>query len=289
MSRIYFHSPSGTAEVSGRERAWFGSLTDKIGLSLVDGHFLQNLTEWMQLDLYGRALTGMPNAEMVSTAHLAFRLGGSRRPALTWRGQPIDTWTLGLNAVMTLGSRPIRLAARLHGACEIHTWVDGPNRAWLADLIDEGAASGIMRPHPDMDNAETTGWGAVAAFLRRTDTEPVVTSYSVCDSFPAPHASTYMPPWPEGVPEEWDALTEEQQREREALQDAWYDLPGDEQWRTGMEWLRAQGGGLEMKPDGFDDFGFGSGFSWLDLMGGETAFLAKAEARGYKVPVEMLA
>jgi hypothetical protein len=289
VSRIYFHSPGGTAEVSGRERAWFGGLTDKIGLSLVDGYFLRRLAEWMTLDLFERSVEGMRDGDLVATAHLAFRHGFESRPALTWRGQPIDTWTLGLNTVMTLGSRPVRLAARLHAACEIHTWVDGPNRAWLASLIDEGVASGIMRPQPDIDDAETTGWGAVTTLLRRTDTEPVVTSYSVCEQFPDAHTSTYMPPWPEGVPEKWDALTKEQQQEREALQESWYDLPADEQWRTGMEWLRAQSGGLEIAPEGFDGFGFGSGFSWLDLMGDEAFFLAKAEARGYRVPDDVLA
>jgi hypothetical protein len=288
VSRIYFHSPSGTAEVSGRERAWFGSLTDKIGLSLVDDHYLRALAEWMDLDLYGRSVADMKNGDLVSTAHLAFRFGGDyRRSALTWRGQDVDTWTLGLNTVMALGSEPVQLAARLHAQCEIHAWVDGPNRAWLADIIDEGVETGIMRPHPDMDDIEKTGWQAVTTLLRRTDSEPVVTSYSVCEQFPNSYASTYLPPWPEGVTEEWDALTEKQQRERETLSDAWYDLPGGEQWRMGMEWLRVQRGGLELEPEGFYDFGFGNGFSWLDLTDGEAAFLAKAEARGYQAPVEV--
>jgi hypothetical protein len=164
-------------------------------------------------------------------------------------------------------TEPVQLAARLHAQCEIHAWVDGPNRAWLADIIDEGVETGIMRPHPDMDDIEKTGWQAVTTLLRRTDSEPVVTSYSVCEQFPNSYASTYLPPWPEGVTEEWDALTEKQQRERETLSDAWYDLPGGEQWRMGMEWLRVQRGGLELEPEGFYDFGFGNGFSWLDLIG----------------------
>jgi transposase len=34
MSRVYFHSPSGTAEILGSERAWLGSLVSDLSIGL---------------------------------------------------------------------------------------------------------------------------------------------------------------------------------------------------------------------------------------------------------------
>ncbi|GAA4304598.1 hypothetical protein GCM10023178_11830 [Actinomadura luteofluorescens] len=41
----------------------------------------------------------------------------------------------------------MRFLARLHAQCELHGYVEGPNRAWLADVIDQGPAAGVPAPH----------------------------------------------------------------------------------------------------------------------------------------------
>lgn len=266
MSRIYFHTPTAEAEVSGTERAWMGCLTDDLGLALVDGHTIRRIAEW--------ATIRFPDGQDVSAIRTdmdlvyRFRLYARHtrdRPLITYQGHPVPTWDLTLNTCLRIGSPPVQLAARLHAQCEIHAWVDGPNRAWLADLIGQGLTSGVFRGRI-ADRA--TGWESVTELLRSRDDEPVVTSYSVCDQFPHAGASTWMPAWPEGIPRRWDALTEPQQRERSAREETWYDLPDEEQWQHGMDYLRTGTGSLELQPGKFGAgaFHFGDlGLSWLDL------------------------
>ena len=275
MSCIYFHSPSAEVTVAGTERAWMGCLTDDLGLATVDGPMLSRLDKWCEVWLYGRrvsdmlasaSLDGMSFAKLQDTARLAFRYGpalGAERTGVFYQGRSVDPGTLTSNTAMNIGAPHVQLAVRLHNQCEIHAWVDGPNRAWLADLIDAGLHAGTFRDTPRRDG----GWRAVAEMLRSRDDEPVVTSYSACDQFPNAEASTWMPAWPEGVPERWDALTEADQQARSDRSDAWYDLPSDEQWRMGMDYLRSAPGHLELVPEGFGAaYHFGaSPLSWLDL------------------------
>jgi len=249
VSRIYFHSPTAEAEVSGTERAWMGCLTAAIGLAIVNGHDIRRLAEWLDVNLFGKRVDQFQlDRELVDAARLAFRHITDRQP-LTYQGHPIPVWDLTLNTVMQVGSNPARLATRLHAQCEIHAWVDGPNRAWLADLIDEGLMSGVFRAQIA---DRTPGWDSVTALLRARDDEPVVTSYSVCDRFPHSDASTWTPPTGDDEDDpQWDA---------------WYDLAEDEQWRHGMEYLRTGTGHLELKPDDFTTiYPFGIGLSWLNL------------------------
>jgi len=266
MSRIYFHSPSGDAEVPGTERAWMGTVTDSLGMSPVDSHLLINLSTTGCVTLFGRSVATW-SAEQVQSARLAVRHSDSVSDglAISVYGVDLDPGCLTLNTALQLGSPAIRLMTRLHNQCEIHCWVDGPNRSWLADLIDAGLAEGSFR---HTEEARGCGWSDVTKLLRSRDDEPVVTSYSVCDQFPNSYASTWMPAWPEGVPERWDALDEATQEERSERAESWYDLPPDEQWARGIEWLRAQAGGLELTPDQFTgsrEFHFGRDLSWIDL------------------------
>jgi hypothetical protein len=94
----------------------------------------------------------------------ALRVGESR---LRFGDREVGAWILGLNSLIAYGSDPVILAARLHGQCEIHCYVEGPNRAWLAEIIDRGRACGIYRE----GDAETS-WESVAALLRSRDDEP---------------------------------------------------------------------------------------------------------------------
>lgn len=121
-----------------------------------------------------------------------------------------------------------------------------------------------MAEQPDR-KWSSQGWEEVQAFLREHDDEPVVMSYSVCEQFPNAHVGGWMPAWPEGVEERWDALTEEQQAERSEREEAWYELDGDEQWRISMEALRVEKPWLQLAPDTLATVTFGPGVTIYDL------------------------
>lgn len=282
MSRVYFHSPTRTAELRGSERAWLASLVSDISdgiLHLRDSSRVERLRSLVHPDHYmarkpAPAFEGLTDwARNYSTA---FAVGFREQTSLIqYKGQPIDQFVVALNTAAQLGSDQIKLAARLHGQCEIHAWVSGPNRAWLADIMQAGLDSGVYRrgiqhpAEPDYGRPEPVwvpqGWEGVIALLRERDDEPVVTSYSVCDEFPNSSVGDWMPPWPDGRAKRWDALTEEQQQARRERSDAWYDLETAEQWRIAMDGLHADGGGLELKPDDWTTFRFAPAVSLLDL------------------------
>lgn len=279
MSRIYFHSPTRDAELRGSERAWMASLVDDHALGMLNLHDKDRMDRLMSLVDPGHYMAQhaarYPDGMPASTAYrLAFRHGGRYGPPLVQhRGHRIDPFDLILNTAVLLGNDQMKLAARLHGACEIHAWVDGPNRAWLADVMQTGLNTCVYRrgiwheTHGPNGSRRwvSQGWEDVITLLRERDDEPVVTSFSVTDQFPTSSVGDWMPPWPEGVERHWRALTEEQQTQRGDRQDAWYELDSAEQWRISMEGLRTSSGGLELKPDDWNEFRFGCELTVLDL------------------------
>lgn len=282
MSRVYFHSPTRTAELRGSERAWLGSLVNDIAVGVLDLRDLSRVERLRQLIHPGHYMAKRPADghgwlnDWASNYTTAFVVGWDRgTPLIQYDGKQIDQFSLALNTAALLGSDQIKLAARLHGACEIHTWVDGPNRAWLADIMQAGFDAGVYRcgiqyaAEPDRGRPEPLwvpqGWEDVIALLHERNDEPVVTSYSVTDSFPTSSVGDWMPPWPEGVERDWRALTKEQQRERSERQNAWHDLDTAEQWRSSMEGLRTSSDGLELTPDNWNSFRFTHKLTVLDL------------------------
>jgi hypothetical protein len=149
--------------------------------------------------------------------------------------------------------------ARLHGQCELHAYVEGANRAWLADIIERGRETDVLRPQMK--------WEQVAEFLRSRDDCPVVTSYSVCDQFPNRHVAGWVAPMSkyEDTGEEYEDT------------DAWYDLPEAERWQRAMDGLRAQGNGLELKPDNWNTFHFRDGVNGFQLRRIAEALAAPAD------------
>lgn len=259
MSRVTFHSPSGEAELLGRERAHAGVLTNRMAHAVLPTFRLRERYEpLLPPDSYMR---------VVRTDVEDWRWD---RQFLTWwdvSDEPLhvpgkgklSTWDLTLNTALVGGSDSVEWLARLHATCEIHGYVEGPNREWLAEIIEDGEHDKVLR--------SGMGWDQVVKLLRSRDDEPVVMSYSVTENFPNSDVSDWMPSWPEGVPYRYDALTEEQQQERDARSDAWYDLPAEEQWERSLRTLREQRGGqLELQPDMWGVQGFGPlGWSVFDL------------------------
>src|SRR5678809_1267407 len=76
--------------------------------------------------------------------HLMLMLS-THHPVLWWNDQRIDPFELQLNSALALGSDVVKLAARFHGQCEVHCWVDAADRVWLANMVVEGLECGVFR------------------------------------------------------------------------------------------------------------------------------------------------
>jgi hypothetical protein len=228
MSRVSFHSQHGEAEVRGPERAYAGGVCNDL-FAAVLGPSRFSTDE--QLAQY-RAL--FPEGHYIRTIEGDHRYIRSAIETALAVGQEFFTETL--NTALIMGSDPVKLLARLHGQCEIHAYVEGPDRAWLAGIIERGRTTKVLRAE--------MGWEGVVALLRARDDSPVVTSYSVCERFP------------NGAVAGW---TDNQDGE------GWYDLPPAEQWTRALAGIRAERG-LRLMPDDWDGFYFGDGETAFDLL-----------------------
>lgn len=279
MSRVYFHSPHGEAQLHGSERAWLDALTKRVAEGLFDigglSEVRERLTELLhprQREYFGADPDPFLNNVRWQQS-MRLRLGGMFDPTFAWKGHDIDAFTVVLNTACKVGNDSIRLAARIHGQCELHGYVEGPNRAWLADLMQAGLDAGLYRRKHPASPAFGQGWEEVMALLRTRDDEPVVMSYSVCDQFPNPTVADWCPEIPDDWrPEcvsagDWAEYTEgEREGDREdAPNELWYALPDDEKWRLAMDGLRATWG-LDLKPDNWSTFAFGRGLTALDFL-----------------------
>lgn len=228
VSRIYFQSKDAEAEVSGTERAHMGVLiTDLATAILMSGTAVtaDRVRRLLPLETY------MDRVADRDFAHeLRCYLGGGQ--PLLWRGEKVDPFVMALDTALALGGDPLRLYARIHGQCEIHGYVEEANRRWLAGIIREGLSIGLFRSGKE---GRRSGWEDVIALLENADGGPVVTDFSVSESFPGPEVA--------GVADE----------------NAWDSLSDEEQWDLAIAGLRRVAGdrGLEWTPDGWADFRFG--------------------------------
>lgn len=289
-TRVYFHTPTAQAELHGSERAWLERLTNGVTEAAWDFDGMNGLERAVELvsmapdpdpddleDDYLHTLqTRMREAkDQVDRNTTVIREGGRMdyeagrqfisvlKNCLQGQGIPIEvadarllTGGIGMNTALFAGSDPVRLAAKIHGWCQQFCWFDGPDRAWLADLIDTGLDAGLYRRgvrREDPSSGEvkwcSQGWEDVQELLRSRDDEPVVLSYRF--------VTEYMPAWPAGEPARWDALTDEQRAERERLQESWYDLDPAEQWEQGMRWLKALRPWAQITPENLATTTFG--------------------------------
>lgn len=262
MSRIYFHSEHDTAEVRGSERAWGDCLGRGIAMEALDLSRPTESTHW------NKALAALVEPKLDENprfAALTLNVDSDKHQFVLPDGSRHAVWGTLMNTTIALGSPPVQLLTRLHGQCEIHAWVAGEDRAWLAGVIEDGRESGVMRAR--------AGWEDVVTLLRSRSDGEVVTSYSVTDQFPSPEHAGHKAD-EDGDYRSWDAL------------------PGSERWRLGMTALRVSTGQLQFTPDNLGDptfFGVGGkGTNGLKIMEAlsekafaeKTAKLAAIKARG---------
>lgn len=234
MSSIAFHSKDKTVRVGGRERAMMGKLVnDAMDMATnIHGRFYSERDEHPLRPFIAGYFSNYHGRQWTECASMAFN-GIMDDAFATIEGVRYGLWQVSLNSALVLGDA-MWLTARLHGQCEIHAWVDGPNRKWLASVIERGLDTGIFRE----ETQGYEGWRKVIEMLLADDSGPVVTSYSVCESFPNAHVAGWKPTEIVDGEADWDA---------------WYNIPQDQRWDMAMEALRKAEGCLELKPN---DHGF---------------------------------
>lgn len=246
MSALYFHTrDEGVAELRGFEYHHLCETVREIAEGVVglnDGGRLKSLMSPTVAQSSFRGPFDLQHLNFYRTC-----LSTSKRDLATFDGEDLGTFHLVLNTAMALGNDPVRLAVRIFGQGDIHAWIDGPNRAWIADIIQEGLDFGVYRQSL---KGTPCGWGDVMSLLRSADDAPVVMSYSVESWFPSELLTDYV---------------------RDANDESpWDDLSPQEQWDTAMAGLqsrkRADRQGLEIQPNDWKDVRFGYGLSMLDLL-----------------------
>jgi hypothetical protein len=262
VSRIYFHTEhEGTAEVYGTERAHMGVWCKQTAVDALPRN-PDVVMRHIRAAVKGYGMIGDPMRRNRFYDDIALMLSYGDEPVFERDGVALDNFELMLNTVLAGGTDEQCLLARLHAQCEIHAYVEGPDRAWLANLIEHGLADGVFResltpeiPPGVRGEPRDNGWHDVVALLRHRADEPVVTSYSVCDEFPNPNVSTWEAPADALDPDDEDGSRYE----------LWAELSDAEKWRTGMEALRGNPNDRrELSPESLRA-PFGHSVSLLDL------------------------
>lgn len=230
MSRIYFHTPTETAELLGSEHAHAGLFSENLGFGV-----LEDMCDEDELG----ALVGLPRRHPMLRVSLRY----ADKPLLEHNGVRITAWPLLLNTALIVGNDAVKLLTRISAQCEIHGWIAGEDRDWMADIIEDGRRLGIFRVRQ--------GWEEVVAMLRRNDREPVVLSYSVTDEFPNYPSSTWEPPI--GL-------------EDDEIYEAYDQITAEQKWAHGIAWLKEHPERLlQFRPDDWAEVRLGHGLSAFDL------------------------
>lgn len=127
---------------------------------------------------------------------------------------------LAMNACLRLRSEVLTLLVRIHGQCEVHCWIEGANRAWIAGLIEQALQCNLFR--------QGVWWDEVVAFLRANDTEPVFLSYSGASTWPSFHLA---------------------RQAYQVTEEAWDQLPPAERWKMAEAALRHESAQEVADPD----------------------------------------
>jgi len=140
MSAIWFNSKGACdVYVMGSERAWFGVYCSGLMVRVLK-HTMRDSgsfpSVWRRI-LKDTYICNYKQDGPLGTFEevLSTWLTTSFNNKFVVGDVEIDPFCVALNTAIVSGSDPIVLAARLHGQSEIHTYVEGENRAWLADVI----------------------------------------------------------------------------------------------------------------------------------------------------------
>lgn len=259
MSRLYFHTPTQEAGLSGAEYGWLRHVAH--------GHAAAawNLDSFDRAEQFLSLVDEVPDGSYGSNYLHTYLREARAEPGLTQRllraldtalnvqsltltvhGVALSSGDLGYNAALVSGSDPIALAAKLHGWGSIHAWIEGRDRAWCADLVEDALRTGLYRRDMGWERPFNRDEGpGVVSLLRSRDDEPVVLSYSVTDGFPNARIGGLLPP---DFPDYLD-LSDEQWEQVETADGHWGELPADRQWEEAMRGLRTHRAWARIGPD----------------------------------------
>lgn len=249
MSRINFHSLEKTVEVTGSDRAHFNGLVSEMFAGLLNLRSNADLISPLipsRHYMYQTSPNSMALDNWASQIETSISVG---MLDLELDGNQLSSYALSLNTAQRYGGDALKLAARIHAQSELHGWVDGPNRAWLATIIEQ-APTTIFR-----DKA----WSEVVKLLRSTAEGEVVMSYSVGDLFPNFSYSSNHINWE-------SSMAEEEELEVETLEEEWYSKSDEDKWKESMTYLKSVPGKLEIKPDDWVDYTYSHGLDALSLL-----------------------
>jgi len=277
VSRVYFHSIDGDAELRGSERAYAGGVTSNMALSMLRDSIGGGRERYERLLPRDHYLRNVKDEHWMNSFRTWWNVGFDSHE-FDFDGYHISPWQIILNTALVMGSDAVELLARIHATCEIHGYIEGEHREWLADIIEVGREDRVLRPNQ--------GWEDVMALLRKTDASPVVMSYSVCERFPNAYVAKEAGLWSPG-PEHCGHYTAEQEAENRRWYaehqkdplyghlssfpysgfkegdywwdgDEWYDIEPDAQWDMCIEALRTKwAGSININPDIWGERGFG--------------------------------
>jgi hypothetical protein len=177
MSRVRFASPTGEATLLAAEHTYAGRLVADLAAGLVRAPLPRPEDDGIVQLMAGGALAdrialGLDSAAAArDSLRYGFLVGRER--LFVWQGEELEASAVALNTALRVGGDAVKLLARVHGQSEQNAYVEGPNRAWLAGVVEGGVRSGILRPGMGWDDPTGNGAG-VASFLRERDDEPVV-------------------------------------------------------------------------------------------------------------------
>lgn len=203
MSSLTFLTADAEASVSGREHHKFSSL-----LTDLAWRSIQRVCD--PSEVYGpsplRHAVDLPDwvarhkgPEFARMFRLL--LAGTGEELVNLPGRPAVATMLDvkLNTVVHNYSAPVALAGRLCAQAEVNGWIDGSDRKWLADLIDQGrrlpypaevadtpylAQHNLFADEPSV-NGRYDGWQGVVEMLRVGDGIVVLSSSSAGEGFPS--------------------------------------------------------------------------------------------------------
>ncbi|MGW4528314.1 hypothetical protein [Amycolatopsis sp. NPDC004378] len=229
MSGIYFHTvdrPQPLA-LDGGERARIDGLVRDTFREVLRRPSMAGLRQALRLT----GAAPVPGFDPDKLRLLGFVFGGEEVLEQVGPGGEVEQISLvGLMANTAVAAVPaLQAPVWLHFGCEAHGWVDGPDRAWLADRYADAVEAGIAR--------DTPRWDAVIALLRESATEPVVTSFY--NDFPNQHLVVSAGVWPKNA----DLAAASDVAAEVELERRWEALSDRQRWDLGMGALRANPAG----------------------------------------------
>ena len=242
MSRIYFHAEDREAEVFGSERGLMIETTaDRTHYALrnIQDEHIERTYAILAPEVRTRGSWAMKYPR----EYRSLFTGSGIRKILEWNGVRFSPFPVMLNTLTRTGHDDLILLALIHGTCEAHGWIDGPDRAWFASKIDHALGSGILR--------ENHGWNDVISLLNDSDEGEVVMSYSITGGFPSLNVTHLRIDW-----DDYAAYR--------PVEKKWENLGRSGRWAAGMEALRGNGT-LQISPARWGSSTFVLNFAAQDL------------------------